>query len=186
MQDSIVYLTVKYKASPGAAFDYSPKGEILNEPISFTDQSTGGPVKYHWDFGDGKQSEEQHPVHQFIATGSYNVCLAVVNEIGCKDTTCQDIKVNIRTAIDVPGAFSPNGDGINDKLFVMGAGVKEFHFRIYNRWGEQIFETSDFNTGWDGNYRGEDQNLSVVAWTLNAVMINEEVVQKQGSTTIIR
>jgi len=55
----------------------------------------------------------------------------------------------------VPTAFTPNGDGLNDTFFVRGISVENIHVRIYNRWGQLIFETTDLYKGWDGSYKGK-------------------------------
>jgi len=80
-----------------------------------------------------------------------------INDVGCQDTTCQDIVARVVPLLDVPNAFTPNGDGINDKVFVRGYGINKMTWRIYNRWGEMVFETIDKGQGWDGTYKGTIQ-----------------------------
>ncbi len=76
--------------------------------------------------------------------------------IGCDDD-----------ALFIPNAFSPNGDGINDVLFVRGAdGLVSMNFIIYNRWGEQVFESSDPDFGWDGTFKGEELGPDVYGYYL--------------------
>ncbi len=68
-------------------------------------------------------------------------------------------------SVDLPNAFTPNGDGINDIVFVRGWGIENLvSFRIFNRWGEMIFETADLNQGWDGTYKGVVQNPDSYAY----------------------
>ncbi|MEZ5009803.1 MAG: gliding motility-associated C-terminal domain-containing protein [Chitinophagales bacterium] len=97
-------------------------------------------------------------------------------------------------AIDVPGlyvpsAFTPNGDNDNDLLAILGD-LDEFdldEFRIYNRWGELLFETNDFSVGWNGTYKGEDQELDVYVYYLKATSIETgEKTDKEGHITLIR
>ena len=72
-------------------------------------------------------------------------------------------------SIVLPDAFTPNGDGVNDILYVEGWGIEELlSFKIYNRWGELLFETNDLNEGWDGKYKGELQNPDSYAYVVEA------------------
>jgi gliding motility-associated-like protein len=86
----------------------------------------------------------------------------------------------------VPNAFSPNGDGNNDTLKVLGKGIAELEFAIYNRWGELIFKTHDAKQGWDGNYKGQKSEPAVYAYYVKARMRNGKEVFKKGNVTLIR
>lgn len=86
----------------------------------------------------------------------------------------------------VPTGFSPNGDGNNDFLNVYGTReTTEFNLEIYNRWGQQIFQSSDKTKGWDGTYKGAEAPVGVYAYTFK-VTIDGEIIQKSGSITLIR
>jgi gliding motility-associated-like protein len=86
----------------------------------------------------------------------------------------------------VPNAFSPNADGNNDTLKVLGKGIAEIEFAIYNRWGELIFKTHDAKQGWDGTYKGEKSEPAVYAWYVKARMRNGKEIFKKGNVTLIR
>jgi gliding motility-associated-like protein len=88
--------------------------------------------------------------------------------------------------IFVPNAFSPNADGNNDTLKVLGKGIAEIEFAIYNRWGELIFKTHDAKQGWDGTYKGEKSEPAVYAWYVKARMRNGKEIFKKGNVTLIR
>lgn len=91
-------------------------------------------------------------------------------------------------SVDVPQAFSPNGDGINDVLFVNGWGIDELlSFRIYNRWGEMVYEGSNINEGWDGHYKGALQNPDSYAYVVVVKnYILEEPQTIKGFVDIVR
>ncbi len=101
-------------------------------------------------------------------------------------------EVKPETTIDVPTAFTPNGDGNNDLIFVRGWGIKSLvEFKIYNRWGQLVFETSDINQGWDGRFNGKDQNNDT--YTYHAVVetwlvVNgaNKVLEKTGAFNLVR
>ncbi len=86
----------------------------------------------------------------------------------------------------IPNAFSPNGDGQNDKLYVRGNCIKEFIFAIYDRWGEKIFETSDINEGWNGKYKGIDMNSAVFVYHATGEFLNGERFNKKWNITLLK
>jgi gliding motility-associated-like protein len=67
----------------------------------------------------------------------------------------------------VPNAFSPNKDGVNDIFFVRGNNVKDFALKIFDRWGTLMFETSNLNDGWNGEYQGRIVNTGIFVYTLD-------------------
>jgi gliding motility-associated-like protein len=91
-----------------------------------------------------------------------------------------------RPAIDVPTGFSPNGDGANDVLYVRGAAVETLSFKVYNRWGEKVFETDDINRGWDGSFKGKQQEMEAYAWVLDATFVDGTSVHRTGNVTLLR
>lgn len=119
-----------------------------------------------------------------IASGYYKV--HAVNYFGCTADTMADVPYACDLA-DVPNAFSPNGDGSNDILYVRGAkDVQEIHFSVFNRWGKLVFETNDIKVGWDGRYNGQDAPVEAYAYVLSVIFRNKEVFQKQGNITLLR
>ncbi|MFN3405264.1 MAG: gliding motility-associated C-terminal domain-containing protein [Cytophagaceae bacterium] len=88
--------------------------------------------------------------------------------------------------IYVPNAFTPNGDGNNDKIFVRGRNIEKLLFIIYNRWGEKVFESNDMNKGWDGTYLGKPVNPDVFVYYLEAYCIDGQEYFKKGNITVIR
>src|SRR5690606_26046673 len=127
---------------------------------------------YLWAFGDGTTSPETNPLHLYKKTGSYQVCLQAKNRYGCVDKKCRTVEAEIYPAIGVPTGFSPNGDGSNDILFVKGAAVETLNFKVYNRWGELVFETDDIKKGWDGTFKGKPQEMDAYAWTLSGTFVD--------------
>ncbi len=118
-----------------------------------------------------------------MVAGKYRI--EAVNDLGCTDEVLLEIPSDCYVA-DLPTAFSPNGDKKNDLLLVRGMNIKEMHLRIYNRWGQLIFETRDQNTGWDGRYKGQNVPVEAYAFVLSVVFKNSEVFQKQGNITLLR
>ncbi|GAA5222215.1 T9SS type B sorting domain-containing protein [Membranihabitans marinus] len=88
--------------------------------------------------------------------------------------------------IFVPRAFTPNGDGNNDVLYVRGESIDKVEFIIYNRWGQKLFETNDQNIGWDGSYQGKALAPDVYGYYLNVECIGGDTYEEKGNVTIIR
>jgi gliding motility-associated-like protein len=138
----------------------------------FVNNSTGSTIStWSWDFGDGTNSDVQVPPdHLFPLTGEetiYTVTLVVGNTLGCTDTAMQKIDVLKTCFIAVPGAFTPNGDGVNDYLYPLNAlKAADLQFRVYNRWGQMVFETTNWLNKWDGTMGGHPQPAGVYVWTL--------------------
>jgi gliding motility-associated-like protein len=99
--------------------------------------------------------------------------------------------------IDVPNAFSPNGDGIHDYLFVCGPGyncdvayagefIKSIRFKIYNRYGQMVFSTESTSEGWDGTFNGKQLDPGVFAWVLEYTFVSNKTGVKSGNVTLLR
>ena len=86
-----------------------------------------------------------------------------------------------------PTAFTPNNDGQNDLLRPILRGVKELrYFRIYNRWGNLLYEMNAQQRGWDGTLNGVSQQSQTVVWMLEGLGLDGEVHQKKGTTVLVR
>ena len=89
--------------------------------------------------------------------------------------------------VDVPNAFSPNGDGINDILFVRGWGIDELiTFKVANRYGEIVFETNDKYTGWDGTYKGNLQGVESYTYFVSVKTYENQIISKKGSFKLLK
>ncbi|MEM6261078.1 MAG: gliding motility-associated C-terminal domain-containing protein [Bacteroidota bacterium] len=143
-----------------ASFLPNPNRECLpleNATFHFIDLSEGA-LRGIWDFGDGEyEPYEQgvHPAHTYKQLGEYQVKLWVENEWGCRDSMAANVCVLPGpSGVEVPTAFSPNGDGVNDFFEVKSSGVVTFNLRIFDRWGRIIFQANDPNASWDGTFQG--------------------------------
>ncbi len=178
-------VTIQVKPMPTADFTHEPVIPITNMPVTYTNKSKNA-TDYTWSFGDGSGSKEINPVKLFKRTGSYSTCLYALNEFGCADTICRNVDADVFPLADVPTAFSPNGDGSNDILYVRGSGIETVDLKIFNRWGQLVFETKDINVGWDGTYKGKPQEMEGYAFTLSVKFIDETTFFKKGNITLLR
>lgn len=141
--------------SPTAAFTSDPPLEtsIVNPAFRFFDESVNA-TTWNWNFGDGQTSVEENPHHLYAQTGIYTVKLIVYNNGMCIDSIVKTVEVKPEFTFYVPNTFTPNGDHINDVFNGKGMEIIEFQMEIFDRWGNQIFKSNDFNTGWDGHANG--------------------------------
>ncbi len=153
--------------------------------------STGEGLSSLWDFGNGTVSRAFQPPVQYLTIpdtrNNYLVQLLVTDSAGCSDTAAYRVQVVSNCYIAVPGAFTPNGDGLNDELGPLNAyKVTDLEFRIYNRKGIRVFETRNWQQKWDGTWRGEPQDPGVYTWTLRYRNEAGTWLQFRGTTVLIR
>ena len=87
---------------------------------------------------------------------------------------------------DVPNAFTPGKFGRNSVIRVEGFGILTMSWKIYNRWGQKVFETNDRTMGWDGTLNGKPQPVDVYTYTLDVVMADGNAIQENGGYHLIR
>jgi gliding motility-associated-like protein len=144
--------------------------------INFTDLSStpsGALTSWIWFFGDSASvgSLTQNPVHTYGADGTYNVMLIVQNSYGCWDTVIHSYEVV--SDIMVPNVFTPNNDGRNDYLAFKNLGFfPGTALTVFNRWGNKIFESPDYQNNWNG----DNNNDGVYYFILENSKFDEPVV----------
>ena len=173
---------------PVTSFNVQPQPPKENRPLYFYNTSLNA-IRYEWIFGDGDTlftDRDTVVSHLYNSSIYYHVGLISFNTYGCSDTVWQDVTALINPLFDVPTAFTPNGNGINDVVYVKGFGFAKMNFKIYDRWGVKMFETEDQNIGWDGNYNGKKQPQDVYRFFLSIEMTNGKKFYKDGDITLIR
>ena len=183
--------TVVVSPKPTAAFNYNPNPPQENTPVNFVNTSAGA-NDYLWDYGDGETLHttlhDTTVQHIYEATSIYKACLYVSNQYACRDSVCQAISAMVVPLVDVPNAFTPNGDGINDVVRLRGYGITKMNFRIYNRWGVLVFQSTDAkqNVGWNGVYKGTVQPQDVYTYVADVTFYDGTTYQKKGDITLLR
>lgn len=169
------YITVS--APPVVDFAAAPDSviQIPNYTFSFKNQTTGSVVKYAWDFGDGKTSAEKDPIHTYKEAGTYAVKLTVTNTDGCTASRTRTVKVaTVEQYLYVPNAFEPGSAKSELQTFtVRAAGLVSYSLRIFNKWGQLLFETTALDSngsptvGWTGDMKGQPAPLGVYVWQIS-------------------
>jgi gliding motility-associated-like protein len=164
-----------------------------NKPAAFKNNSVGRNLTYNWTFGNGNVSSATNPAPQTFVPLLYDDYdarprLIITNDFGCDDTTYRNVKVVFTCFIAVPSAFTPNGDGKNDFLYPLKAyKSSNLSFSVYNRFGQRVFYTNDWQQKWNGKFKGIQQDAGTYVWTLDYINLesNKRVVEK-GTTILIR
>lgn len=171
---------------PTAQFSWSPNPPVNNTPTQFNNMSVGA-TRYFWNFDENiNTSTVPDPTYQFNYTSTFHVCLQAINDDGCVDTACQNMSAIVTPLLDVPNAFTPGRPGNNSVIKVMGFGIGIMDWKIYNRWGQLVFESTSQEEGWDGTYKGTLQPMDVYTYTLDVQYTDNQLYRKTGDITLIR
>ncbi|MCF8275237.1 MAG: PKD domain-containing protein [Flavobacteriales bacterium] len=143
--------TATVNPRPISSFLATPEYTTAIEPlINFEDLSVNA-VTWEWDFGDFTPfSDEENPSHAYADTGMQVITLVTYNQYSCTDTVRDSVYIAPYTTLYVPSAFTPDKDRINDGFYAYGKDIFWFDFRVFDRWGKELFVTDDILVGWDG------------------------------------
>jgi gliding motility-associated-like protein len=175
--------------NPTAAFRADPAIPAkLSFPVTidFFNESTDAD-SYLWDFGDGTTSTDFSPSHEYTQIGDYDVTLTAFKSDVCEATVVQGkLVIRAEGSIFIPNTFTPNGDGINDEFVVSLTNLRSYHIKIFNRWGETLFESNSIFDNWKGLYGNSSLPVGTYYYLINAIDIKRNPIKRSGSVTLIR
>jgi len=181
-------VTVNVDSMPKALFSNEPPNYCDPLTLEFNNASTPG-YNYDWNFGDGSTSTEYNPQHTYNNGGTYQVQLVVTSPHGCTDIYTKEIivKSSDNEYVKIADAFTPNGDGVNDVIAanVLCPDLTNFVFRIYNRWGQLLFQTYNPDEGWDGRFKGQMQLVGVYDYYIE-FNCGDCKLFKKGNITLLK
>ena len=162
-----------------------------NDTIITTGQSIqlhgSGGDRYQWTPAEGLDNPD---IADPIANGSRDIVYrlkAMVDPEGCVGYDSIAIRYIIGPDVYVPTAFTPNHDGQNDIFRPVPVGITQInYFRVYNRWGQLVYQTTAYMEGWDGTYKGQPAGAGAYVWMLQAKDDQNRVITRKGSVTLIR
>jgi gliding motility-associated-like protein len=186
--------TAEVYPKPTADFNHAPLKPIINidGDVVFTDASWGANiVTWNWYFMNTAQytSTLQNPTFLYTEPGNYVVALIVKSDKGCSDTLLRPLVVGEDYGLYVPNAFTPNADGFNDLFQPKGFGIVKYELFVFDRWGEKLFHTQDFNEGWDGTYQGRGSKMceeAVYTWLIECTDVFGKSHELKGHVTLLK
>ncbi|MES2702148.1 MAG: PKD domain-containing protein [Bacteroidota bacterium] len=158
---------------------------VKGEHIRFDAQ---GGVLYQWSPSTNLDNPNvRDPLGYYPDTGSYTYNLFVKSAYGCEGFDTITVRVVGQAYFVLPNAFSPNGDGLNDVFRPRAVGYRDLKsFRVFNRWGEQVYYSETLEAGWNGNYKNVSAELGVYFWEIKYIdRFGGEGVMK-GDVTLLR
>jgi len=148
-------------------------------PIVLQDLFANPAKKYVWSTGDTTASLLVRHHGMYAVTATVGAC-----------SSTDSINVHKSCYIDIPNAFTPNGNGMNEYFFprvLLSRGVSKFDMKIFNRWGQLIFETDKLDgRGWDGKFNGVPQFSGVFVYLIDVAFVNGTREYYQGNVTLLR
>ncbi len=152
-----------------ANFSYVTTNITIDNPVvNFINNSSGG-TNFFWDFGDGDTSNQHSPEHAYENIGTYTVMLIVSDDQNCVDTAITILEIKDFFTYYVPNVITPNADGQNDVFHIFATNIElnDYSMRIFNRWGNQLFYSTDPSKGWDAKYNGKLVPQGVYYYIIN-------------------
>ena len=172
--------------APVPGIRYKAVTATPNIPLQLQARALGNNYSYQWIPPVGLNiSNIKDPVFDYDKQTEYFIRIS--SGIGC--ITVDTLLVNIvnTPSVFVPNAWTPNGDGHNDYLFPLTINVTQLkYFRVFNRWGQKVFETNIIGNGWDGNFNGKPQPIDVYVWTVEAVSSGGIIYKTSGRAVLLR
>ncbi|GAA3922118.1 T9SS type B sorting domain-containing protein [Chitinophaga oryziterrae] len=169
-----------YEVHPFAGND-----TIIAKGQQFQLHATGGDF-YNWYPPEGLSNTGlPDPMVNWNQDITYTLKVADVQ--GCEGYDSIHVKYYTGPDIYVPSAFSPNGDGQNDHFRFIPVGITEYNFfRIFNRWGQLIYSSTDFRTGWDGTIKGAPAPVDTYIWILEGKDFTGKTILRKGTVTLVK
>ncbi len=178
-----------------AAFDVDVSTGMAPLGMLFLNLSVPDDADFAWDMGDGFTTIEPSPYHVFTDPGEYTVTL-VAQANGCSDTASMVIVVDgpdpvpvdtTESWVSVPDVFTPNSDGFNDVLTLQGEGLITVDMKLYNRWGQLVYQILYPLQSWDGrSFAGEPLSEGTYFYELRATGKDGKLHERRGSVTLLR
>jgi gliding motility-associated-like protein len=170
--------------APRPGITYPIEYAVVNYPHQLKARDFG--IGVEWSPGTFLNSTSSL-VPTFNGTADKLYTIVIETAAGCVTVDTQLVKVFKEVKFYVPSGFTPNQDGLNDYLKPIPVGMKEFkYFRVYNRWGQLVFDLKDDPRGWNGMINGKPQSTQVVVWMAEGVGVNDVIYRQKGTAALIR
>jgi gliding motility-associated-like protein len=175
--------------SPNAGFTWSID-QSTEQPTVVVEANTSNDVTaiaYNW--GDGSNSDQSENQHTYAEDGAYEILQVVTNTFGCTADTSISIDAYNGFQFFIPDAFTPDNNTHNEFFFpvISGSYITLYVFRVYNRWGIEVFTSKQVGEGWDGTFNGEPVQDGVYTWSVDMIVRGRaDLISKKGSVLLMR
>lgn len=173
-----------YIEKPIPGISYPVQNALINYPAQLQSRTLG--ISAEWipsSYLDNPLSYS--PVFNGPADKLYTI--AIKTSAGCITVDTQMVKTFKELKFYVPTGFTPNNDGLNDYLKPISAGIKEFkYFRVYNRWGQLVFDLQSDSKGWNGYFKGKPQSSQTFVWMAEGIGVDNRIYRQKGTCVLIR
>jgi gliding motility-associated-like protein len=170
---------------PTASFWASSETLFDDLPITFQNWSINAET-YSWDFGDGQTSNVVHPNNTYAEPGTYLITLIAVDDLGCVDTVAYPITIEEAWYVYVPNTFTPDGLRLNSLFSVSTIGIEKLSIRVFNRWGEEVYQSEDQYFEWDGSYQNVPVQDGTYTWKIDFLTRSGKERTITGHVNVIR
>ncbi|MDA9775195.1 PKD domain-containing protein [Algibacter sp.] len=159
----------------------------IEDPIEFSNTSTGDYISVSWDFGDGNFSSEKNPIHIYINEGTYFVIQTVTYPFGCVYTKQITLVVEKGYSLIMPNAFTPNEDAMNAYFAPESVALNDITFNVFDTWGSLIYsEKGDSIKGWNGKINDAEAENGNYYFTLSAKTFYGKTITEKGAFVSIK
>jgi len=188
--------------SPKQIIDFTASRTVAEAGIGeivFTPE-VQGVISFSWRFGDGGTSIEESPAYRYLSEGNYSPTLITEDNNTCRDSLTKTDFIEIRAQGDggplppivdsadiyIPSAFTPDGDQVNDVFYVRGEDIQSLDLIVLNQWGETVFQSSNKEEGWIGDFRGKDAQASTYTYIAQITLYSGATEKRVGHITLLR
>jgi gliding motility-associated-like protein len=153
------------------------------EVTNLTDSIVSSEFTFH---PFGYQVNAMTTEYEYPAVGTYEISQIVTTANGCKDTIIGSLKVIPHYTFYIPNAFTPTEDRLNETWIPQGESIAEFNMFIYDRWNEELFQSSSLEEGWDGTYKGKLVQQGIYVYKIDVVDVLGEPHKYFGTFSLLR
>lgn len=194
--EPVLFEVVMVEEALRANFDFEVEGTGVkgdegggifpDDPIQFSDLSSQEVVSWSWNFGDGKSSTDQNPIHVYGVKGVFQIVLTITDTLGCVAEITKELSITKSYRAMFPTGFTPT---LAENRFFRPKvrGIAQMEILIFNLWGNMLFRTDDLQTeGWDGKVNGESMPGGSYVYRVKMVSIDGVPVEQSGRFLLIR
>ncbi|RXK58901.1 T9SS type B sorting domain-containing protein [Lacibacter luteus] len=171
---------------PQKGITYPIRYTFINMPITLQARTFGNEVLWNPP-AFLSDAASVTPVFERPSIGNQLYNIRIISRLGCITIDTQFVKTIPGVTVYLPNAFTPNNDNLNDRFYPITDGIKEvYSFKIFSRWGVELYSWKVNDPGWDGTFKGVPQVPGTYVWQFSGIGIDEKVYTRKGTITLIR